>query len=102
MTQLPLRGQFLDHDMTFDASSKLAQPTDPQDARNFRTPMLIIHGGNDYRVDPSQGLSMFQVLQARFRGASRALNWRRDAVLATAWPRTADAARRGFRAEQGS
>ena len=34
-------------------------------ARNFRTPMLIIHGGNDYRVDPSQGLAMFQVLQAR-------------------------------------
>jgi dipeptidyl aminopeptidase/acylaminoacyl peptidase len=33
-------------------------------ARNFRTPMLIIHGGNDYRVDSSQGLSMFQVLQA--------------------------------------
>ena len=34
-------------------------------ARNFRTPMLIIHGGNDYRVDPSQGLAMFQVLQAK-------------------------------------
>jgi dipeptidyl aminopeptidase/acylaminoacyl peptidase len=34
-------------------------------ARNFRTPMLVIHGGNDYRVDPSQGLSMFQVLQAK-------------------------------------
>jgi dipeptidyl aminopeptidase/acylaminoacyl peptidase len=33
-------------------------------AKNFRTPMLIIHGGNDYRVDPSQGFSMFQVLQA--------------------------------------
>jgi dipeptidyl aminopeptidase/acylaminoacyl peptidase len=33
-------------------------------ARNFRTPMLIIHGGNDYRVDPSQGLALFQVLQA--------------------------------------
>lgn len=33
-------------------------------ARNFRTPMLIIHGGNDYRVDSSQGLAMFQVLQA--------------------------------------
>ncbi len=33
-------------------------------ARNFRTPMLIIHGGNDYRVDPSQGLAIFQVLQA--------------------------------------
>jgi dipeptidyl aminopeptidase/acylaminoacyl peptidase len=34
-------------------------------AKNFRTPMLIIHGGNDFRVDPSQGLSMFQVLQAK-------------------------------------
>jgi dipeptidyl aminopeptidase/acylaminoacyl peptidase len=33
-------------------------------ARNFRTPMLIIHGGNDYRVDASQGLAMFQALQA--------------------------------------
>jgi dipeptidyl aminopeptidase/acylaminoacyl peptidase len=33
-------------------------------ARNFRTPMLVIHGGNDYRVDPSQGLAMFQALQA--------------------------------------
>ena len=33
-------GQFLDHDMTFDASSKLAQATDPQAARNFRTPAL--------------------------------------------------------------
>ena len=33
-------GQFLDHDMTFDAGSRLAQPTNPQDARNFRTPAL--------------------------------------------------------------
>jgi dipeptidyl aminopeptidase/acylaminoacyl peptidase len=33
-------------------------------AKNFKTPMLIIHGGHDYRVDPSQGLAMFQVLQA--------------------------------------
>jgi dipeptidyl aminopeptidase/acylaminoacyl peptidase len=34
-------------------------------AASFKSPMLIIHGGNDYRVDPSQGLAMFQVLQAR-------------------------------------
>lgn len=34
-------------------------------AANFKSPMLIIHGANDYRVDPSQGLAMFQVLQAR-------------------------------------
>ena len=33
-------GQFLDHDMTFDAGSRLAHPTNPQDARNFRTPAL--------------------------------------------------------------
>jgi hypothetical protein len=33
-------GQFLDHDMTFDADSRLAQPTEPQTARNYRTPSL--------------------------------------------------------------
>jgi dipeptidyl aminopeptidase/acylaminoacyl peptidase len=33
-------------------------------AANFKSPMLIIHGGNDYRVDPSQGFAMFQLLQA--------------------------------------
>ena len=33
-------------------------------AKNFKTPMLIIHGERDYRVDPSQGYAMFQVLQA--------------------------------------
>jgi dipeptidyl aminopeptidase/acylaminoacyl peptidase len=34
-------------------------------AKNFKTPMLIIHGEHDYRVDLSNGLAMFQVLQAR-------------------------------------
>jgi dipeptidyl aminopeptidase/acylaminoacyl peptidase len=34
-------------------------------AKNFKTPMLIIHGEHDYRVDPSQGFAMFQVLQAK-------------------------------------
>jgi len=34
-------------------------------AANFKSPMLIIHGAHDYRVDPSQGLAMFQVLQAK-------------------------------------
>jgi len=33
-------------------------------AKNFKTPMLIVHGEKDYRVDPSQGFAMFQVLQA--------------------------------------
>ena len=30
-------GQFMDHDMTFDATSPLGQPTDPTTARNTRT-----------------------------------------------------------------
>ena len=34
-------------------------------AKNFKTPMLVIHGGNDYRVDQSQAFAMFQVLQAK-------------------------------------
>jgi dipeptidyl aminopeptidase/acylaminoacyl peptidase len=34
-------------------------------AKNFKTPMLIIHGGNDYRVEQGQGLALFQLLQAR-------------------------------------
>jgi hypothetical protein len=33
-------GQFIDHDITFDASSKLFQPTVPEDTRNFRSPSL--------------------------------------------------------------
>lgn len=34
-------------------------------ANNFKTPMLIIHGERDYRVDDSQGFAMFQALQAK-------------------------------------
>jgi dipeptidyl aminopeptidase/acylaminoacyl peptidase len=32
---------------------------------NFKTPTLVIHGQNDYRVDLSQGIMMFTALQAR-------------------------------------
>lgn len=31
-------------------------------AKNFKTPALIIHGGRDYRVDPSQGFAMYTAL----------------------------------------
>lgn len=34
-------------------------------AKNFNTPMLIIHGQLDYRVDVSDGFAMFQVLKAK-------------------------------------
>jgi dipeptidyl aminopeptidase/acylaminoacyl peptidase len=32
---------------------------------NFKTPALIIHGGRDYRVDPSQGFGMYTALQRK-------------------------------------
>jgi len=32
-------------------------------AKNFKTPMLLIHGEKDYRVDPSAGLATFTLLQ---------------------------------------
>ena len=33
-------GQFMDHDMTFDLSSRLGMPTEPADSANSRTPAL--------------------------------------------------------------
>jgi dipeptidyl aminopeptidase/acylaminoacyl peptidase len=33
--------------------------------KNWKTPMLVIHGGKDYRVVDSQGLSTFTLLQRR-------------------------------------
>jgi hypothetical protein len=43
-------GQFIDHDVTFDAASRLAQATNPADARNFRTPALDL--GSVYGAGP--------------------------------------------------
>jgi dipeptidyl aminopeptidase/acylaminoacyl peptidase len=34
-------------------------------AKNFVTPMLIVHGERDYRVDLSQGIATFQALQEK-------------------------------------
>jgi hypothetical protein len=38
-------GQFLDHDVTFDATSRLARATNPADALNSRTPALDLDDG---------------------------------------------------------
>jgi hypothetical protein len=41
-------GQFLDHDMTFDITSRLGQPTAPEDSPNERTPAFdldSVYGG---------------------------------------------------------
>ncbi len=34
-------------------------------AKNWKTPMLVIHGGKDYRVAASQGISTFTLLQRK-------------------------------------
>ena len=41
-------GQFMDHDMTFDLTSALGEPTEPEDSPNARTPALdldSVYGG---------------------------------------------------------
>src|SRR5204863_1845135 len=41
-------GQFMDHDITFDTSSKLGTPTEPTTTRNFRSPTFdldTVYGG---------------------------------------------------------
>jgi dipeptidyl aminopeptidase/acylaminoacyl peptidase len=48
----------------WDNQQALIDQAPATSAKNFKTPMLIIHGLRDYRVDPSQGMAMFQVLQA--------------------------------------
>ena len=47
-------GQFMDHDMTFDLSSRLGVPTQPADSANSRTPALdldAVYGGGP-EADP--------------------------------------------------
>jgi dipeptidyl aminopeptidase/acylaminoacyl peptidase len=34
-------------------------------AQNFKTPTLVVHGQNDYRIDVSQGFDLFTTLQIR-------------------------------------
>ena len=45
-------GQFMDHDMTFDLTSRLGEPTEPEDSPNARTPALdldSVYGGGPRR-----------------------------------------------------
>jgi hypothetical protein len=47
-------GQFLDHDLTFDAGSRLAEPTKPERATNIRTPAFDLDSvyGNGFVASP--------------------------------------------------
>jgi len=58
-------GQFLDHDVTFDAASPLGVPTDPQRTRNTRTPSLdldSLYGGG-----PTASPSLYQSDRTKLR-----------------------------------
>ena len=45
-------GQFADHDMTFDLTSRLGEPTDPEKSTNTRTPAFDL--GSVYGRGPSE------------------------------------------------
>jgi hypothetical protein len=58
-------GQFMDHDMTFDTTSRLAQPTNPRNATNSRTPSFdldSVYGGgpavSPQLYDPSDPIKL--------------------------------------------
>jgi Animal haem peroxidase len=58
-------GQFLDHDVTFDAASPLGVPTDPQQSRNTRTPSLdldSLYGGG-----PTASPALYQSDRTKLR-----------------------------------
>ena len=85
-------GQFIDHDITFDASSKLARPTSPEGARNFRTPALdldsvygagpvadqhLYDAGDRVKLDVESG-GLFEDLPRRADGAAVIADPRND------------------------
>jgi hypothetical protein len=62
-------GQFLDHDMTFDLSSRLGQPTDPEDSPNERTPALDLD--SVYGDGPERDPELYEVARGRDRFDAR-------------------------------
>ena len=62
-------GQFMDHDVTFDLTSRLGEPTAPQDSTNTRTPAFDldpVYGGG-----PSEDRALYERMErghaAKFR-----------------------------------
>ena len=49
----------------WDDPESYAQYSPHTYAGNFKTPMLVIHGGKDYRVDPSESFQVFTTLKRR-------------------------------------
>lgn len=83
-------GQFVDHDITFDATSKLALPTAPESARNFRTAALdldSVYGGgpvgDQHLYDPDDHIKFKIESGGRFEDVPR----RADGTAIVADPR---------------
>ncbi len=51
--------------MPWDQPERYALQSPSTYAKNFKTPMLVIHGALDFRVPDGQGLGMFTALQRR-------------------------------------
>ncbi|MFC1726515.1 alpha/beta hydrolase family protein, partial [candidate division KSB1 bacterium] len=48
----------------FPKDSKLYEKFSPSNfVKNFKTPILVIHGQNDFRIPVEQGFAMFTALQ---------------------------------------
>jgi hypothetical protein len=74
-------GQFLDHDMTFDATSRLGVPTRPERSTNTRTPALdldsVYGGGPDTSpqlYDPNDRVKFRVEFGGRFEDLPRGDN----------------------------
>ena len=72
-------GQFLDHDMTFDTTSRLAQPTPPETSPNARTPgfdLDSVYGGGPVAspqlYDPADRAKLRVESGGRFEDVPRA------------------------------
>jgi dipeptidyl aminopeptidase/acylaminoacyl peptidase len=49
----------------WDVPGNYARFNPLEHVQNWSKPMLIVHGGRDYRIDLSQGLGAFTILQRR-------------------------------------
>ena len=83
-------GQFVDHDMTFDATSKLGVPTEPSSVRNSRSPSLDLDSlygagpnGSPKLYDPADTAK----LKVGFGGAFEDLPRARDGSAIVGDPR---------------
>jgi hypothetical protein len=68
-------GQFMDHDMTFDLTSPLGQPTAPEDSTNTRTPAFdldaVYGGGPSANPELYEGVELGHATKFRVESGGR-------------------------------